>query len=722
MKKWILTIIIGILCLNVVSALSCEGNNCIDFEYVDPLGGANITLFNTNSSDYWDELDTPMNITEMDSVLFNDNVTLYSENEISLNITSKNEAKIYLVSDTDNNNEYDNPAIHFVQDGSIVQAFMGFATGGNHFLLHNKYSDDLRLGTGYNVNMLTLEGNANEVGIFNTAPAYTLDVNGTGQFEDVLYCRDKIYAYNDVTIQNDDNVILNLKDNNDDNWQLINSYGNMYIKQYTGSDETFAIRGDNNIDRFHLNLNNGNTKINGTTDIEGNITLRKEIEFKDGQSIVALDSYRLAFNTMIDMIGSDVRIDHDNGIDCYDSGQHCLTKIENSHATYNSDLFVEGKMGIGSLPSSETLKVDGGATIKTELNVSGNVTMDDELYVGHIIQAGDNVTIGEGGRDPTLYFDNTNDWIMRPRVMLETLPIVDGVWWGIKSADNLNTVIQIKPANTNSSQRIFMMPNSAGKVTIGNSNVAGEMLRIDGSSRIVSSATGNPFMAFERSAGNKYAQFRYEETGVGAIWATGLRLNSDNYKAFDIANSRSAMDIEPGGNVGINITNPSYTLHVDGDAYFTGTVFADNFTDFTPAWSGSSREALDELVETGKTYDLTSGSYEIDHETLPEFTQGETTMTEKRNCTIETDVQYDEDGNESIYTEEFCDYAEVTVPTRLLPHTITMQTESIIALNNMVIAMNETIVTQQAQIDALEDAVCDIDSSYAFCPGLGGIK
>ena len=72
------------------------------------------------------------------------------------------------------------------------------------------------------------------------------------------------------------------------------------------------------------------------------------------------------------------------------------------------------------------------------------------------------------------------------------------------------------------------------------------------------------------------------------------------------------------GNVGIGTTSPSYPLEVVGSTsgisgYFEANVSAEGFIDRTKGWNGTSNEALKELIK------IKSSNGEINHTTMPEF-------------------------------------------------------------------------------------------------------
>lgn len=104
-----------------------------------------------------------------------------------LHLKSNGPARIMIEADADNANESDNPQVLFKQDGGLVAATVGFATGSNSFAISNDWdhSDgDINLMTG-GLTRFTVTGDGS-VGVGTTSPTDELEVNGTIRAKEVI--------------------------------------------------------------------------------------------------------------------------------------------------------------------------------------------------------------------------------------------------------------------------------------------------------------------------------------------------------------------------------------------------------------------------------------------------------------------------------------------------------------------------------------------------------
>ncbi len=120
-----------------------------------------------------------------------------------------------------------------------------------------------------------------------------------------------------------------------------------------------------------------------------------------------------------------------------------------------------------------------------------------------------------------------------------------------------------------------------------------------------------------------------------------------------------------------------YTVGSDSNSYFEGDISADDVTDRTLGWEGTSKVALDSLLL------VKSKDGKIDHSTLPDFAKR--TVTEQRPTGEVTML----DGFEIPVTES------VEIPARSLGAMITLLTEAVKELK----AENETL---KARVEKLE--------------------
>jgi hypothetical protein len=123
-----------------------------------------------------------------------------------------------------------------------------------------------------------------------------------------------------------------------------------------------------------------------------------------------------------------------------------------------------------------------------------------------------------------------------------------------------------------------------------------------------------------------------------------------------------------------------YSAGATTDSYFEGDISAEDVTDRTPGWLGTSAEALDAITE------VKSKDGEIDHSTLPEMAKR--TVIEQKLIRVDT---YEQDGE----TIEVPVYEAVEKDARSLGAMITTLTEAVKELK----ARNEAL---EARVEVLE--------------------
>lgn len=146
-------------------------------------------------------------------------------------------------------------------------------------------------------------------------------------------------------------------------------------------------------------------------------------------------------------------------------------------------------------------------------------------------------------------------------------------------------------------------------------------------------------------------------------------------------------------------------LNVIGNIGATGSVIATAFVDLTPAWEGTSEQALNEIVS------IKSKDGKIDHSTLPDFTKKGIPQYKKvnigENCEDRNTFVFDENGVQTkTITETVCEpinkiVQSGTIEGRDLGAMVTMQTEAIKEL--------------KAQNEELKAALCEIKPELETC-------
>ncbi|MFH1972102.1 MAG: hypothetical protein ABIJ18_01350, partial [archaeon] len=125
--------------------------------------------------------------------------------------------------------------------------------------------------------------------------------------------------------------------------------------------------------------------------------------------------------------------------------------------------------------------------------------------------------------------------------------------------------------------------------------------------------------------------------------------------------------------------------------WVSANVSAAGYTDRTPYWTGTSEEALTELTA------IQGVNGEIDHSSLPEFTQ--TTFISSYTETCNEVCGDDEELGYNCWDE--CEQQPVYSEGRDVGATVTMLVEGIKALKD--------------ENELLKDELCRKDNTYAWC-------
>lgn len=137
-------------------------------------------------------------------------------------------------------------------------------------------------------------------------------------------------------------------------------------------------------------------------------------------------------------------------------------------------------------------------------------------------------------------------------------------------------------------------------------------------------------------------------------------------------------------------------LQFNGDVNITGDTFvqkiyAKNYSDYTPAWTGSSEDALNAVAR------IENHGSEIDHSSYPDFAQSQIPIYEYVETGEECEMVETLEGSEEVCRPVVEKRVKEYIEGRNLGATVTLLVESVKAL------------------EARLDEVCAKDTSYSFC-------
>lgn len=273
-------------------------------------------------------------------------MTILASGNVGIGTTSPNgllhvssgtsgDAVVIIESDTDNNNEYDNPQLQFKQDGgaTIAKAGLEGIAGtiftnslANAAYFGNDEAAALQLYTNATA-QLTIESGG-DVGIGDTTPSYKLDVNGTlratsaayfnndATVSNNIYANNYIYLANSLVHSGDTNTYLSFAT---DNISLIAggedaidiSTGGVVINE-GGLVNDFRVEGSGEANALFVQGSNGNVGIHtNTPDYElhviGTASFTDTVAgayFEENASHESLKSMRTGFILVMDKDGN----------------------------------------------------------------------------------------------------------------------------------------------------------------------------------------------------------------------------------------------------------------------------------------------------------------------------------------------------------------------------------------------------------------------------------
>lgn len=181
----------------------------------------------------------------------------------------------------------------------------------------------------------------------------------------------------------------------------------------------------------------------------------------------------------------------------------------------------------------------------------------------------------------------------------------------------------------------------------------------------------------------------------------GLRFGYPNTPLFTLTSYEAAFSkyVTIGTDLDINAGLSNGDLNVSHNVFVDNNVYAENYVDMTPAWLGSSKDALTAITS------ISNVGKEIDHDTLPEFAKSVVPFYERRqigeNC----------GGVFSPIITHFCEpvYDYFLVPEKGKPAR---------NLGAMVTILTESIKALKEENDLLKKELCGKDFSYTWCNGL----
>jgi hypothetical protein len=267
-------------------------------------------------------------------------------------------------------------------------------------------------------------------------------------------------------------------------------------------------------------------------------------------TISTVASTDLEYNSNVFKIGPTSKIVAQNGTSFTDfSSGGAITAMGDSSVAKN--LIVGQKVGIANTSPVYSLDIVG------DINFTGNFYQNNAPYSGSSVwqNSGNNLYYTGGN----LGVNTTN-----PTSMLD-------VRGSVSATSYTGSTLQVSSA-TVSNVKLTNVSGSSATFTNGTfTNVTGGTLNVG------NLTTGNiNFTGTLYQNGVAYMSGQWTNTaGSAIVYTSGNVVVSNSLIATSNTNTIGSI-ITTGGNVGINVSNPSYKLHVSGDAYVSGNISSSN--------------------------------------------------------------------------------------------------------------------------------------------------